>query len=149
MSAVDNRSVDMTNKQRINKLERTAKAFELRKQGYSLREIAAHLGVSHETIRKDITEMSQQFIEESRDIHASMLALELSRLDDMQRSVWIMAKTGDVKAIETVIKIMERRAKMLGFDAAQTTRSVQLSITPEELQRMSDDELQAIIEQFQ
>jgi len=139
----------MTTKQRINKIERTLQAFNLRKQGYSLREIATDLGVSHETVRKDITEMANQFLEEARDVHGTILAMELSRLDEMTRAIWLDARTGDLKAIETVLKIMERRAKMLGFDAAQITRSVQLSISPDEISRMSDDELQAIIEQFQ
>ena len=44
-------------------------------------------------------------------------ALELDRLDRVQRAVWAKALTGDDKAIDKLLKIMEHRAKYLGLYA--------------------------------
>ena len=138
----------MTRHAKSIKAERIAQAFELRKAGMSLREIAIQLGVSHETVRKDINEMTDQFIEEARVQHRSMVAMELMRLDDMTFGIWPAARMGDVKAIEAMLKIMERRAKMLGVDAQILTKNIQVQVTPEQLAEMSDDELQQLIQQF-
>lgn len=44
-------------------------------------------------------------------------AMELARLDRLQAANWANALEGDVKAGELVLKLMVRRAKMLGIDA--------------------------------
>jgi predicted DNA-binding transcriptional regulator YafY len=138
----------MTRQSKTVKAERIAQAFEFRKAGMSLREIAARLDVSHETVRKDIIEMTEQFIEEARVHHRTMVAMEMMRLDDMAFGIWPAATMGDVKAIEAMLKIMERRAKMLGVDAQTLTKNIQVQVTPEQLTEMSDDELQQLIQQF-
>jgi hypothetical protein len=43
--------------------------------------------------------------------------MELARLDRLQAAVWGDAIAGDIAAIHTVLKIMERRAKYAGLDA--------------------------------
>ena len=43
--------------------------------------------------------------------------LECSRLDALQQAWWHRALSGQVKATQLLIKIMERRAKLLGLDA--------------------------------
>jgi hypothetical protein len=42
--------------------------------------------------------------------------VEGERLDLMQSAVWGKALQGDLPAIQTLIRIMERRAKLLGLD---------------------------------
>jgi hypothetical protein len=52
------------------------------------------------------------------DTDASELkAEELSRLDGMLRGLWPDARKGSHGAVDRVLKIMERRAKLLGLDA--------------------------------
>ena len=43
--------------------------------------------------------------------------LELQRLDQMQLQLWQGVMSGDQQAINTVLKIQERRASLLGLDA--------------------------------
>jgi hypothetical protein len=43
--------------------------------------------------------------------------LELKRLDRFQRSLQPAANKGDAKAVLAILKVMERRAKLLGLDA--------------------------------
>lgn len=42
---------------------------------------------------------------------------ELDRLDRLQRAVWPRAMNGDLQAINSVLRIFDRRARYLGLDA--------------------------------
>jgi hypothetical protein len=44
--------------------------------------------------------------------------LEIERLDQLLASVWLKAKAGNFSAIDRVLQIMQRRAKLLGLDLA-------------------------------
>ena len=46
-----------------------------------------------------------------------VLALELERLDALTLAAWPRARAGDDRAIRVVLRIMQRRAKLLGLDA--------------------------------
>jgi hypothetical protein len=52
--------------------------------------------------------------------------LELDRLNALQNAVWGMALSGELKAIETTLKIMQHRARLLQLgeeskDSSNTT----------------------------
>jgi hypothetical protein len=51
-----------------------------------------------------------------RQSTADIRLLEASRLDAMQAALWPAALAGDVQAITTTLKIMVRRAALLGLD---------------------------------
>ena len=44
------------------------------------------------------------------------LRLEEARLDDLQEGIWDKALAGDSRAVEVALKVLERRAKLLGLD---------------------------------
>jgi hypothetical protein len=44
---------------------------------------------------------------------------ELDRLDRMQVALWPRAMKGDDRAIGTIVRLMERRARLVGIDAPQ------------------------------
>jgi hypothetical protein len=41
---------------------------------------------------------------------------ELDRIDRLQLAAWPNAMKGDTKSIMTIVKLMERRARLLGLD---------------------------------
>lgn len=45
------------------------------------------------------------------------LALELQRLDALQAALWNEAASGNVAAVDRVLRIMERRARLLNLDS--------------------------------
>lgn len=135
-------------KTKEERAELTVKAYELRKAGASMGVIAQRLNISKATVHKYINDTIKAYLEEAKEAHQSILAMELARLDDMQFSVWTKARSGDSKAIDTMLKIMERRSRLLGLDMPTTNRQVQINITPDQLAGMTDDELQRVIEQF-
>ena len=50
-------------------------------------------------------------------------ALEQVRLDALQFALWARAEQGDLVAVDCVLKIMERRARLLGLDATKRAES--------------------------
>ena len=102
-------------------LSRQAQALELRRSGRSYSEIAQKLGISksraHELVRTGIDGARAQVAGSSDEL----LALELSRLDGLLAKVYPMAAQGDLQAVDRVLKICERRARLLGLDAPTRT----------------------------
>lgn len=47
--------------------------------------------------------------------------LELARLDALQVGLWERAVTGDVKAVNAVLRIIEQRSRLLGLDKPEAT----------------------------
>lgn len=89
-------------------------AQQLRLAGATWDEIAKALGyqsgpTAHTTVKRHTAQLSKQSA-------AELMELELERLDMLQLVVWRRARQGDLRAIETVLKIMATRAKYLGLD---------------------------------
>jgi orotate phosphoribosyltransferase-like protein len=101
--------------------ERRVKAFELRKKGNNYREIAKELGVSPATIVLDVKAVLNQLAKEQQKEAADYKALELDRLETLQIKMWELAEKGDHGAVDRVLRIMERRARLLGLDAPTKT----------------------------
>jgi Trp operon repressor len=84
----------------------------------SYRQISRTLHVGLGTIGRD----AQSIISEWRksqidDIEKAML-VDLEVIDEQLRAIYATSCSGDLKAIETSLKLMERRAKIFGYDAA-------------------------------
>lgn len=93
---------------------RDARVFELRIQGNTFDQIAAEVGFNGpsgawQSYQRVKSELIFESVEEARH-------LELMRLDEMQLSIWDRALAGDIPAASCVLKIMDRRAKLLGLD---------------------------------
>ena len=96
-------------------LERQRRALELRKAGLGYQAIAARLGyASHSGAIKAVQTAMRRTLQEPAD---ELRALELARLDDLLRGIWVAARTGNVQKIDRVLRIMQRRASLLGLDA--------------------------------
>jgi hypothetical protein len=116
------RKAEITSARRIERERRTAAIMQMRVEGYSLRAIgeAQHPPVSavaiYKTIRKAIERMVDEAVEQIRRI-------ESLRLDEMMLSIYPAASAGDLVAIDRMLDIMRRRARLLGLDV----RPVRLS----------------------
>ena len=88
-----------------------------RASGATWRAIGTTLGISHTTamnLCKDgIRENVAEDVRELRE-------LEGQRLDKLQEAAWRPAIAGDLRAIQTVIRVMEHRAKLFGLFAPIT-----------------------------
>ena len=97
---------------------RRADLIRLRRAGRSFDSIAAELGyASRQAASKDFI----RAIEQRRDEQAAEVSVyrqEMNeRLDALLEAAWPDATIGDPKAIETVLKVLDRQAKLNGLDA--------------------------------
>jgi len=122
--------------------ERDARIFALKKAGVSSREIARRFDMTTSAISKAIQRQLEKLNQESRLNYVEVLRMELERLDALQASIWPMTQNRkqtnpdgsevaiepDLKAVQQVLSVMDRRAKLLGMD--QTNVNVSLGETP-------------------
>ena len=75
-----------------------------------------------------------------------MRMLELRRLDAMLERVWVLTETGSPKAIETVLKIMKRRARLMGLDAPHEHKVETRNAYDIDWEALTDRQLERIID---
>ena len=100
--------------------ERKQRAVELRKLGFTYQKIADQLGVSvsaaHKMVMTALKELNEKTVEGAEELRR----LELERLDEWLLRIAQEIKNGNVLgAIDRGVRIMDRRAKLLGLDAPQ------------------------------
>lgn len=93
------------------------KAFSMRLQGCSLDDIWKVCGF---TSADDCLKAIKFFVSKvPKEEHSEQIFLELSRLDEMQMSLWPKVEKGDVKAVDVCLKIQQQRIKILGLEKPQ------------------------------
>ena len=101
-------------------------ALELRGAGLTYREIAARQNCDPSTALRRCTRalaaVPYEAVSEVRQ-------MECQRLDSLTAAVWSKAMEGNLRAVDTVLRIMKRRSEMLGLDEP-TRRAVEV-ITPD------------------
>lgn len=101
--------------ERAEVFEKRKRCLELRMAGLSLEEVARREGYSgRQGAAKAIDTALMDII---REPARAVLALELNRLDAATQAIWKKVRSGDIQSIQTLIRVMERRAKYLGLDA--------------------------------
>jgi len=78
--------------------------------------IAKSYNVNPSTITRDVQVIMEEMREERLRMATHYVSIEQARLDVLQQQFWLNALAGDPKAGELALKIMERRAKLLGLD---------------------------------
>lgn len=97
--------------------EKRQKAIDLRRKGYSYREIAAEIGATHGYCYKLVSQALKRIREETNEIAEDARQLELDRLDKLWMHAYQAVEAGDIGAIDKAVKVMDRRSKLLGLDA--------------------------------
>lgn len=99
------------------------RAVEMRTQGHTYQQIADACGVSMSAAYKAVCTYLEQTRAIAREAAEEVRRIELDRLDRMLAAVAPKAEDGDLQAVQTAIKLQERRAKLLGLDAPAETRT--------------------------
>lgn len=99
-------------------VERRAKAFALRKMGFSYLAIAKKLECSEGTVFNDVHAVLKDLAKQASEDAAEYRAMELERLDAALNAIHAQVKTGHLGAITVWLKIIEKRAKLMGLDMA-------------------------------
>ena len=105
---------DVTSPDAFDRAQRRADAVKLRAQGMTLREIAAQLGVAVGTVHADI----QRALEDvPAEAVGTLRAVWGDRLDQGVRLVMDQIKAGNLDAVDKLVRLTDRAAKLYGLDA--------------------------------
>jgi hypothetical protein len=96
------------------RIDKEREIVELRTEGYVWREIAEQVGMSTAGVYKAYNRAMTRVIAPSIEEHRE---LELDRLDILQRTYWQPAVNGNLRAADYVLRVIDKRAKLLGLDA--------------------------------
>ena len=124
-------------------------AISLRREGQSFTQIGQALGITKQSAHHLIKTALDRLADETREITAQWRALEADRLDCLQVAAWDKAMEGHLPSVDRVLKIMERRAKLLALDqpikVAQTTPDGNEASDPGRIASMTPEEREARI----
>lgn len=104
---------------RIRTTEKTLKALELRKRGLNYTQIGEKLGCARSTACRYVLSELENLADKCREEAVYVRDLELQRLDALYLVAYAEVEKGNVSAIDRCLRIMERRAKLLGLDEAE------------------------------
>lgn len=103
----------------IRARELEAQALELRKAGATYQQIADRLGVALSSTQRAVARaLERMVVEPATDVRI----LEVARLDQLLLGLWGAAVKGDTAAVDRALRIMERRASLLGLDAPKVMK---------------------------
>lgn len=106
-----------TSATRIAAARRREECVQMRLAGHSIGAIAAAVKLSPSTVHAHLTESMAQAVARIADTNEEIRRIEIDRLDLLLVSVWADAMSGSVLHTDRALRIMERRAKLLGLDA--------------------------------
>ena len=99
---------------------RRQQVAKLRRQGItSQKEIARRTGYSAGVICRDFKLLDEEWLAQAEIDTDKHITRALKELDELQGAVWPAAIQGNVKAVQTALKILESRRRLLGLDAPE------------------------------
>ena len=121
--------------------ERDLRIFKMRQAGIPTSEIARRFGVTSKAVSSSVSRQLEKLNQEAVLAYPEILRMELERLDALQQAIWPMTQhrkismddgsevqiEPDLKAIQQVLSIMDRRAKLLGME--QNNVNIQMDVS--------------------
>lgn len=110
--------------------ERDSKIMKLRQAGVSISEIAKRFNMTTRGVSARVRKVLEDMNTEALMAYPELLRMELERLDSLQAAIWPMTQhrkvtaddgqeiqlEPDMKAIQQVLGIMDRRTRLLGME---------------------------------
>jgi uncharacterized protein YerC len=104
---------------RLQALQRQLQALELRRQGRRYDEIAEALGVSLSSAWRLVHRAYQRSLKHADGEAEMQRHLDLQRLDAALAAIWPAVKAGKLDAVDRLVSILSRRARLLGLDRTE------------------------------
>lgn len=92
---------------------KTAHALRLRTEGFTFEQIGPAVGWSKTVAHRKVNEALTAAARASEADAEQLKALELSRLDALQRSLWPQRETP--RAVDSILRVMQHRDRLLGL----------------------------------
>ena len=121
--------------------ERDLRIFKMRQGGVAVNESGRRFGGSTSVVSKAIARQLERMNREALMAYPEVLRMELERLDSLQAAIWPLTQhrrvslddgtevqvEPDMKAIQQVLSIMDRRSKLLGIE--NNNISIQMDVS--------------------
>lgn len=125
--------------------ERDLRIFKLRQSGVSAGEIARRFSLSTSAVNAAIRRQLERLNKEALLAYPEVLRLELERLDALQQAIWPLTQhrkvtlddgtevtlEPDLRAIQQVLAVMDRRARLLGMEQTNINLLVENTDNPQ------------------
>ena len=116
--------------------------FKMKPAGVASQEIARRFGVSVSAVGRSVNRQLEKLNSEALLAYPEVLRMELERLDALQAAIWPMTQhrrvtlddgtevsvEPDMKAIQQVLSVMDRRSKLLGMEVQQKQVDVRVGL---------------------
>lgn len=107
--------------------QKKLEVLELYKAGWSYKQISVRFKVKPHTVKRWISEELDYYRQRCRESTEELVQIMSMQFDEMIKSFWELAmKHKNFKAAEILIKVWERKAKLLGLDAPEKQVRVDL-----------------------
>lgn len=124
----------VNDQRRAQGMDTARKALELRRSGVTYRQIASALNLSLSGAEKAVKRGLKMIVAEPAE---DVLQLELDRLDGAWMGLWPRIQKGEPAAVTAGIRVIERRARLLGLDAP-THLKVDATLAYEEAEALAE-----------
>jgi len=138
--------------------ERDLRIFKMRQAGVPANEIARRMGMSTRAVNAGVRRQLESLNREALLAYPEVLRLELERLDALQQAIWPMTQhrkislddgsevtvEPDLKAVQQVLGVMDRRSRLLGMEATNINVQVEATAPQRALLAGVDDSPAAI-----
>lgn len=111
---------------REQKIDLQHRAWELRVAGMTQMQIGTRLNISQSVVSRLLASAREDAVMATKDIAGEATTEQIARLDRMLLALWEKVRNGNERAVEAALRVEERRAKLLGLDAA-TRKAVDLT----------------------
>jgi hypothetical protein len=122
--------------------ERDVRIFKMKQAGIASQEIARRFGVSVAVVGRSVNRQLEKLNSEALLAYPEVLRMELERLDALQSAIWPMTQhrrvtlddgtevsvEPDMKAIQQVLSVMDRRSRLLGMEVQQKQVNVSVGL---------------------
>jgi predicted transcriptional regulator len=108
------------------KIDLQHRAWELRVAGMTQMQIGTRLNISQSVVSRLLAKAREDAVTATKDIAGEATTEQIARLDRMLLALWDKVRNGNERAVEAALRVEERRAKLLGLDAA-TRKAVDLT----------------------
>jgi len=132
----------MANSKNLSKeflAERDVRIFKMRQAGVAQTEIARRFNISTSAVNSAIKRQLEKLNREALIAYPEVLRMELERLDALQQAIWPLTQhrkittddgqevsiEPDMKAIQQVLGIMDRRSRLLGMEQTNVNLQVE------------------------
>jgi hypothetical protein len=122
---------------RVTVARRRTLAVQMKLAGATWQQIADRLGyASRGAAHTDVGRALAAQLEEQNEVVEELRHLEVMRLNRLQVAAWTDAINGDLRAIDTCLRIIAHRCRLLGLFAPMKHEAIPLSRLDEEIGRL-------------